>query len=349
MEIIDRTIVELLLLKPTAKKHGLIRLAQRLNEHGVNTFEIDRRTLARLQRLPAGLEFIFRVDSANDIPLFRAFNIRRCIVHEKTATVALLKQIKNAEISVTLEVEVSSESSIPSGVAAVMGLLESVDVLRIMGIGSVKSFLWVNRIKNLVRNTNVKIDICPSDHLSMGTSIAIEAVLNDVDCLSMTFGGIGKTNGHAAFEEVMQGMIILKGIRNSNALKTLPETVALFRKVSGRTISPIKPVIGKNIFVVESGLHADGIEKNPVTYELYSPDLVGQERLFLIGKHSGKASILSKLKAMGVGCKMEQAEGFLRIVRDKSIYLGRNLNEQETSKLFSRYDRRIRSEEQANG
>jgi homocitrate synthase NifV len=47
-------------------------------------------------------------------------------------------------------------------------------------------------------------------------------------------------------------------------------------------------VVGKDIFTCESGIHIDGIIKNPSNYEPFDPAEVSLQRKFLIGKKAGK-------------------------------------------------------------
>ena len=57
-----------------------------------------------------------------------------------------------------------------------------------------------------------------------------------------------------------------------------------------------KPIIGEDIFGVESGIHVDGIMKKETIYEAYAPAEVGQKRTIVMGKHSGSSAIVAKLK-----------------------------------------------------
>lgn len=333
--IIDRTIAELLLLIPDLKKLDFLYLCWLLNGYGVDLFEINSQAAAKLQKIPSGLEFILRVESEKDVALLDTYHIKKCIVNEENASRNLMEQIGSKGISILLETHVNSEEDITSAISGVSGLLKCIDMIRIVGLESVKSFLWVSRIKSLLQGTETKIDICPSNRLSMATSIAVEAALDYADSLSLTFTGIGGANGFAALEEVLLAIVVLRGRRHELSLKTLPDAVNHFKKITGISISPMKPIIGKKIFMYESGLHADGIAKNPVTCELFDPELVGQKRSLVTNKRSGRSSIVFKLKEMGIECKMDEAEEFLKVVRDISIHMGRYLNEDETAHLYA--------------
>jgi len=57
-----------------------------------------------------------------------------------------------------------------------------------------------------------------------------------------------------------------------------------------------KSVVGKNVFVHESGIHTAGVIKNPFTYEPYPPELVGANRQLLIGDSSGREVVRHKVE-----------------------------------------------------
>ena len=67
-------------------------------------------------------------------------------------------------------------------------------------------------------------------------------------------------------------------------------------------MQPNKAIVGRNAFAHESGIHQDGVLKNPQTYEIMTPESVGWTKSSLVmGKHSGRAAFRDKLRAMGYG------------------------------------------------
>ena len=58
-------------------------------------------------------------------------------------------------------------------------------------------------------------------------------------------------------------------------------------RFTGYVIQPNKAIVGANAFAHESGIHIAALLENDRTYELYSPELVGGHREFILGKHSG--------------------------------------------------------------
>ena len=77
--------------------------------------------------------------------------------------------------------------------------------------------------------------------------------------------------------------------------KHLTELSKLVSKASRLPIPYNKPVVGKNIFRHESGIHVDAVIEEPLTYEPYLPEIVGQKRRLVLGKHSGCRAVKAKL------------------------------------------------------
>ena len=83
-----------------------------------------------------------------------------------------------------------------------------------------------------------------------------------------------------------------------------------------------KPIVGENVFTHESGIHVDGILKNVETYEPIPPEIVGHHRKIALGKHTGRASIKSKLDQLDLDITSKQFENIynqVKLIGDKGI------------------------------
>ena len=70
--------------------------------------------------------------------------------------------------------------------------------------------------------------------------------------------------------------------------------------VSGFPVQFNKAIVGKNAFAHESGIHQDGMLKNAETFEIMRPSDIGlTETNLVMGKHSGRAALRSKLSDLG--------------------------------------------------
>jgi 2-isopropylmalate synthase len=70
--------------------------------------------------------------------------------------------------------------------------------------------------------------------------------------------------------------------------------------LTGFAVQPNKAIVGGNAFAHESGIHQDGVIKNPLTYEIMTPQSVGLSGSQLtIGKLSGRRGLQGKLRELG--------------------------------------------------
>jgi Isopropylmalate/homocitrate/citramalate synthases len=113
------------------------------------------------------------------------------------------------------------------------------------------------------------------------------------------------------------------GIEKS-VLPRLCETVAA---ASGVFLTPTKPIVGLNVFRHESGVHVDGMLKDPSTYESIDPAPLGRRHQFLLGKHSGRGLVETLLASEGIEAAPEvvmrilERVKFAKSSRDKSPFL----------------------------
>ena len=143
---------------------------------------------------------------------------------------------------------------------------------------------------------------CHND-LGMATANALAAVEGGARQIECTINGLGERAGNTALEEVVMAMKVRHDILpyhtgvDSTKLMHISRRVAT---VSGFPVQYNKAIVGKNAFAHESGIHQDGMLKNAETFEIMRPEDVGlQETNIVMGKHSGRAALRSKLKELG--------------------------------------------------
>lgn len=132
------------------------------------------------------------------------------------------------------------------------------------------------------------------DDLGMGLTNALAAVDAGADIVHTTVNGIGERAGNVALEEVALALAEGYGVStvDTTLLYALAKTVA---DTTGISLAPNKAVVGENAFTHESGIHTDGQLKDDTMYEPYSPERVGRDRRFALGKHAGRAGVEAAL------------------------------------------------------
>jgi len=137
--------------------------------------------------------------------------------------------------------------------------------------------------------------------LAVANSLAaIAAGARQVEC---TINGIGERAGNASLEEIVVALEVRRasfGMSTNINLKEIYATSRLLSDITGISVAPNKAVVGANAFAHEAGIHQDGILKNPLTYEIISPQEVGvPARRLVLGKHSGRNALRAHLLELG--------------------------------------------------
>ncbi len=143
---------------------------------------------------------------------------------------------------------------------------------------------------------------CHND-LGMATANSLAAVAGGARQIECTINGLGERAGNTALEEVVMAMKVRHDIMPYSTGIDATKIMHLSRRVatvSGFNVQPNKAIVGKNAFAHESGIHQDGMLKSADTFEIMRPEDVGlTETNIVMGKHSGRAALRSKLKDLG--------------------------------------------------
>jgi 2-isopropylmalate synthase len=74
----------------------------------------------------------------------------------------------------------------------------------------------------------------------------------------------------------------------------------LLSEITGSVVQANKAIVGRNAFAHEAGIHQDGVIKNPLTYEIMTPQSVGvPESTLVLGKHSGRHALGLRCQQLG--------------------------------------------------
>ncbi len=169
------------------------------------------------------------------------------------------------------------------------------DTVGVMVPSAMKKF--ISRIRGEVK-TKISVH-CHNDYgLAVANTLAaVEAGASEVQ---VTVNGLGERAGNAALEPTVAALATVYGVKVNLEPTYLTETSRLVERYTKITPSPCTPIIGRNAFTHESGIHVDGIISKPSTYEPIIPEDVGQRRRLVIGKHTGTHSVKKALEEMGI-------------------------------------------------
>jgi methanogen homocitrate synthase len=166
---------------------------------------------------------------------------------------------------------------------------------------------------------SVNRPFCAHCHNDMGCAVAntITAAEAGAFQLHTTVNGIGERAGNASLEELLVALRMKKGIDRYD-LSRLTELSHMVEKYSGVPLPRNKPVTGELAFSHESGIHIAAILEDPASYEYFPPDMVGSERKFILGKHTGKKALEFVMASIGCELTDKQVCRVLDLVKDHS-------------------------------
>ena len=215
---------------------------------------------------------------------------------------------------------------------------EGADRLRFCDtIGVMEPLRTYKVIKELIEQTGLEVEMHTHNDFGMAIANAIAGIHAGATWVNVTIGGLGERAGNAALEELVMALKYLEGMDLDYDTKRFHEIVDYVMTAAGRTVPAWKPVVGSNVFAHESGIHVDGIIKNPKTYEVFAPEEVGCERQIMVGKHSGSRTIEMKFAAYGVPISREDATELMPRVRSKAIEVKRPLFDKELVELYNEH------------
>jgi 2-isopropylmalate synthase len=161
----------------------------------------------------------------------------------------------------------------------------------------------VGRVVGLVgRDATVSVH-CHND-LGLATANTLAAVQAGARQVEVTINGLGERAGNASLEEVVMALRTRPNQFADLAAGVQTEHITaasrLVSYLTGFAVQPNKAIVGANAFAHESGIHQDGFLKNPLTYEIMTPQSVGLTGSTLsIGKLSGRKGLQGKLRELG--------------------------------------------------
>ncbi|QBG47739.1 homocitrate synthase [Verrucomicrobia bacterium S94] len=151
--------------------------------------------------------------------------------------------------------------------------------------------------------------------LGMATANTLAAFAGGADCADVTVTGMGERAGNAALEQVAMAVPDL-GIQTTR-LSALCNRVL---QATAQEPPACSPIIGKNVFSHESGIHVHAVLKHREAYEPFSASDVGRidSTRVVLGIHSGEAAVRHALGVLGIDPRNEPLGWLLKRVRSEA-------------------------------
>ncbi len=216
------------------------------------------------------------------------------------------------------------EAAITAG-ATTINIPDTVGYATPAHMGRVIKSLY-DRVPNIDKAT---ISVHCHNDLGLAVANSLAGVENGAGQIECTINGIGERAGNCSLEEIVMALRTRHDYyhveTNINTRRLVPIS-RLVSSITGLMVQRNKAIVGRNAFAHEAGIHQDGMLKEPRTYEIMRPEDVGLSKTDLVlGKHSGRAALADRTKALGYHLTGEQLqevfEQFKRLAdKKKDIY-----------------------------
>lgn len=164
----------------------------------------------------------------------------------------------------------------------------------------------VNRVEETI---NTQLSIHAHDDSGLAIANSLVAVEAGAEVVQGTINGYGERVGNANLCTLIPNLVLKKGfncLKSGESLKELTPVSRYVSEIANKPPEKRSPFVGVNAFSHKAGLHVDAVLKQPGTFEHVSPEIVGNERRFLVSELSGGSTVERKLKSVGVDLEEDQ-------------------------------------------
>jgi 2-isopropylmalate synthase len=183
-------------------------------------------------------------------------------------------------------------------------------------LGIMQPYIFYENVRKLKEAIlTCGMDVHCHDDFGLALANSMAAIKAGADCIHTTVNGMGERTGIPCLSETIMAYKILESVDKYD-ISLLSELSSYVEKVSGFFTAPNKPITGQNAFSHKSGVHTNGVLKNPKTYEPFEPSLIGKERKIIIDKYTGKAAVRSKLEEYGFELDDDELKLVVQAIKD---------------------------------
>jgi 2-isopropylmalate synthase len=171
--------------------------------------------------------------------------------------------------------------------------------------------------KKLKSDLDASYNVHCHNDLGLATANSLAAYEGGATTIDVSVNGLGERVGIAPISEICVALHCAYNIKNRWKLEMLPEITEYVSKTSGIFIPQNTPIIGKNAFSHNAGLHVAAVLNDPCFYEVIPAELVGKKRDFVLDKMASVQTIRHKLKEMNIQTDENNVSKLMNYVKTK--------------------------------
>ncbi len=269
------------------------------------------------QSLLTGVKNLHITVPASDI------HIRKKLKINREELLSRMQKVVSYAVSKGCEVSVGAEDASRADINFLIKLYKKAEeegAIRVRyadTVGNMNPFSAYDIIKYIRNEIKVDLDFHGHNDLGMGTANALGAYRGGASYISCSVNGLGERAGNTPLEEIVAVIRYVEGCKDQVDMKRIMKVSKIVESYSKRWLYTGKPIVGKDAFSHESGIHVDGLLKDSRTYEEISPELFGRSRKIVLGKHSGKKAIMHVHKEKGIEFNDCNQDKLLELLRNK--------------------------------
>jgi len=184
-------------------------------------------------------------------------------------------------------------------------------------VGAISPQAMAYLVGELKKDLKTEISLHCHNDFGMALSNSISGLLAGASAVSTTVNGIGERAGNTSLEELVMTLLLIYGVDLKFNIDIFYELSRLVEKLTNMRIPENKPIVGRNVFRHESGIHVDAVIEEPLTYEPFLPELIGHHRRIVLGKHSGCRAVKAKLTECGIDVSRDELCKIVERVKEK--------------------------------
>ncbi|WP_341674861.1 homocitrate synthase [Niveibacterium sp. SC-1] len=201
-------------------------------------------------------------------------------------------------------------------------------------LGILDPFRTHEVIATLRSAVDIEIEIHAHNDLGLATANTLAAFRAGATHANTTVNGLGERAGNAPLEEVVMSMRHVHEVDCGLDTRALLPISQLVAQASGRAVAANKSIVGDAVFTHESGIHVDGLIKDPRNYQGFDPAELGRSHRLVLGKHSGSHAVQAAYARLGLRPTLRQIGPIMQRIRD---YATRTKRVPDTSDLAHFY------------
>jgi isopropylmalate/homocitrate/citramalate synthase len=249
----------------------------------------------------------------------------------------LIKFAKGNGQFVSISAEDASRSR-PSDVIDYAKLVRDAGADRIRVSDTLGVFLpseYHDLIGMIVSDVGIDVQIHVHNDLGLAMGNVVEGVRAGAKYVHATVNGWGERVGHPPLEAVVVCLKRTLGVETGVDFERLPALSAKVASVFRRDVPVWSPVVGRDVFTHESGIHAAGTLRDSESFEPFPADWLGRKHTVVAGKHSGSLGVQAVLSEVGIDAARTEVAEILPVVRQRAIELKRWLEPNEVAEIFA--------------